>query len=513
MNSKILTQKNIPKFIVLMPIITVVIVAFFTIYFFIKYQNDYFKEESIRVEAQYILKQKNILKKELKYIVNYIDYTIKSNKKLSKKELKNKILRYIETIRYGKYGYIWVHNTDYYLLAHPFRKDSIGTFDIDLKDAMGTKITKNFIDETLKNPNGVFIEYYWQKPKDVHFSNKMGFFRLYEKFNWVLGAGLYIDEIQNSIYKNKKLLEQRMNKYIKSVITISFFIVILIGILSYFISKRVTKVFSNYQNSVNKKELELELLNRDLEKKVSRAIREQKRKDRFVLHQSRLARMGTMLSMIAHQWRQPLSQLSGVLMEMETASKFDKLDKTLVKEYINESNKLIEFMSLTIDDFRNFFKPDKRRVSFSIEDSLKEARSLIDASIKNANIELQFDIQSDYKIYGYKREFAQVLLNLMSNAKDILIQRDIENPKIKVKVEKKDVFVHISVSDNARGVKQKNMELIFEPYFTTKSSLQGTGLGLYISKMIIEKNMGGLLSLRNTKIGAEFTIKLRLDNE
>lgn len=503
------SEKNIPKFIILTPIITVVLIAFFTIYFFIQNQNNYFEEESIRLEQEYLQRQKDVLAKEVTYVINYIEFHVKNNTKLSEEELKNKMLRYIETIRYGKHGYIWIHDTNYYLRAHPFRQNKLNTYDIDLKDAIGTFITKQFIDETIKKPNGIFIEYFWQKPNEANFSKKIGFFRLYEKYNWVIGSGLYVDDIQKSISENKRLLEEKIDKYIRLVVFISSLVIVFIGLISFFMSKKITEVFQTYQENVRKKEILLEDINKNLELKVQVAIDEVQKKDRAMLHQSRLARMGIMLSMIAHQWRQPLSEVSGILMELETASKFHKVSDEMIKESVNESNKLIQFMSYTIDDFRNFFKPDKEKVNFYIEDSCYEAISLITASIKNYNITLNKKIICNCEIYGYKREFAQVLLNLMSNAKDALIQREIENPIITLEVDYLEGYSIVTVKDNAGGVEKEYLDLIFEPYFTTKSSLQGTGLGLYMSKMIIEKNMGGELSVENKDDGAIFKVKIK----
>lgn len=503
------SEKNIPKLIILTPIITVILVAFFTIYFFIQNQNNYFEEESIRLEQEYIQRQENILAKEVAYVINYIEFHVKNNTKLSEEELKNEMLRYIETIRYGKHGYIWIHDTNYYLKAHPFRQDRLNTYDIDLKDALGTLITKQFIDETMKKPNGVFIEYFWQKPNEVNFSKKLGFFRLYDKYNWVIGAGLYVDDIQKSIFENKRVLEEKIDKYIRLIVFISTLVIVFIGLISFFMSKKITEVFGRYQENVKKKEILLEDINKNLELKVQIAIDEAQKKDRAMLHQSRLARMGTMLSMIAHQWRQPLSEVSGILMELETASKFKKADDTMIQESVKESNKVIQFMSYTIDDFRNFFKPDKQKVYFYIEDSCYEAISLIGASIKNYNITLNKKIKCNCEIYGYKREFAQVLLNLMSNAKDALIQKEIKNPTIDLEVDYIDGYSIVTIKDNAGGVNTEHMDLIFEPYFTTKGSLQGTGLGLYMSKMIIEKNMGGELSVENKDDGAVFKVKIK----
>jgi signal transduction histidine kinase len=506
------SEKNISKLIILTPIITVLISAFFTIYFFVKNQYDYFEEESVRVEQEYIQKQKNILKKEIENVINYIDYYESTNKNIDQSQLKKDIIGYIETIRYEKDGYIWIHDTDYYLIAHPFRKDEIGKYDIDLKDAKGDLITKNFVDEVSKKPTGVFLEYFWQKPNRSNFSKKLGFLKLYEKYNWVIGAGLYIDDIEESIKENKKLLEQRIDKYIDTVINISLIVILVITILSFMISNKITKVLSNYRDNVEKKEFELQDMNKNLEKRVEVALAEAKKKDMAMLHQSRLARMGAMLSMIAHQWRQPLSELSGVLMELETANKFKKLDDKLLDDSIVESNNIIQFMSHTIDDFRNFFKPDKKKERFYVDDACNEAISLARASIKSYHIDLYKDVRCNSIINGYEREFAQVMLNLISNAKDILNQREIKNPKIDIVLDVIGKDAVITVEDNAGGIEEEYLNMIFEPYFTTKDSTQGTGLGLYMSKMIIEKNMNGQLSVENSAKGAIFKIRLEMDN-
>lgn len=507
-----ISEKNIPKFIILTPVLTVVLIAFFTIYFFIQNQNKYFEEEALRVEEAYIKKQEELLKKELDYIINYLDYrTLRSNN-ISEEELKDELLRYSETIRYGKNGYIWIHDTSYFLRAHPFRQESLNTYDIALKDAMGTLITKKFIDETIKKPDGVFIEYYWQRPKELHFTKKLGFFRLYKKYNWVIGTGLYMDDIQKSIFENRKLLEKRINKYINLVVLISFIVILIIGLLSFLVSQKITKVLSQYQENVKKKEFLLEDLNKNLELKVQKAIQEVNKKDRFMYLQSRLARMGTMLSMIAHQWRQPLSEVSGILMELETAAKFDKADKKMIDDSVKQSNRQLKYMSNTIDDFRNFFKPDKKKVEFSVVEACRKAISLVKPTIKNLDIILEYDFTDDALVFGYKREFAQVIINLLSNAKDALNSREVDNATIFIKTKILDNKIFVYIEDNAGGIESKYINRVFEPYFTTKEKLKGSGLGLYMSKMIIEKNMQGELFVENINKGARFTLCLEFCN-
>ncbi len=494
------SEKHIPKLIILTPIITVLLIAFFTIYLFVTTQNRYFAEESVLIEQEYLSKQKKILQREISSVIHYLE----QHQDRSKSDL----LKYVESIRYEKNGYIWIHDTDYYLRAHPFRQANIDSYDIELVDAMGTKITKQFVDKTVQHPNGVFIEYYWIKPNEKESSKKISFFRLYKKYHWVIGTGLYVEDIQSTIANKKRELEERITKYIRQVILVSLAVIVLIGLLSLLISRKINSVFANYQARVTRKEQLLQELNTNLEHKIADALSEAQEKERAMLHQSRLARVGVMLSMIAHQWRQPLSEISAILMELETASKFKKVDPQMIGEAVSESNKQIDFMSHTIDDFRNFFKPDKTKVDFSIAASCDEALSLADAAIKNAQIALTTSVITDSSIHGYEREFAQVILNLITNAKDILVQREVIDPQIEVTIDRGEGDVLVTVEDNGGGVKEEEMEMIFEPYFTTKSSAKGTGLGLYISKMIIENNMNGELSVINTSTGALFSVRI-----
>ena len=158
-------------------------------------------------------------------------------------------------------------------------------------------------------------------------------------------------------------------------------------------------------------------------------------------------------------------------------------------------------MSKTIDDFRNFFKIDKEKQTFSVKEAIVETLSLQSAQFKNRNIEVEV-IGKDFSFFSYKGEFQQVILNLLNNAKDAILERNIELGKITITLDPK----FITLEDNAGGIDPAIIERIFEPYFTTKEQGEGTGIGLYMSKMIIEKNMGGVLRVVNTDIGAQFII-------
>ena len=246
----------------------------------------------------------------------------------------------------------------------------------------------------------------------------------------------------------------------------------------------------------------------NLEKKVQEEILQRTNNEKLLIQQSKLAAMGEMIENIAHQWRQPLGEINAVLMELQTIATYGKLEKEYLLESIKTCNKITEHMSNTISDFQSFFKPTKNKIDFSVLDACKKAISIIDASLKNNNIDLVFDIKDDNIINGYPNEFSHAILNIISNAKDVLVLRKISNPKIILSIKVGKRFTIIKIEDNAGGIHLENIDSVFEPYFTTKHTKRGTGIGLYMTKMIIENNMHGFVKVLNTTNGALFTIKV-----
>ena len=527
------TEKNLPRLIVATPIIFVLLFALFIIYFFVSTQYGNFNQESIELEKKYLLRQKNILKNENRRVIEYINFHREAEKKRthnrfrklikngfdvtedaveeyekeSIKNLKSQIIQWIEQIRYEQNGYVWVHVTSYHLIAHPFRRLSIGVDDTNNTDSTGTKIFQKFIKVATTHKEGGFVEYYWAKPEFGAPRKKIGFLYLDSEWGWVVGTGLYVDDIESSLQKKKLALENKIDKYIQIILLTALSLMILLGFISYIISKNIVAVFMGYREKVSKKEQTLKEFNKMLTVKIKEALEEAKKKEKALLHQSRLAQMGEMISMIAHQWRQPLCEISGIFMEMETAAKFDKADKNFIQNEAKKGDKIISYMSKTIDDFRDFFKPVKTKEIFSLKYACEEAMSLASASLSSKDIKLELYVKKDMQVNGYASEFAQVILNLILNAKDVLIQRDIIDPEILIKIDMDNVKVNISVSDNAGGIEKEILEKVFEPYFSTKKRV-GTGLGLYMSKMIIEEKMGGKLFVENGEKGAIFCIKI-----
>ncbi|WP_419774601.1 sensor histidine kinase [Halarcobacter sp.] len=239
---------------------------------------------------------------------------------------------------------------------------------------------------------------------------------------------------------------------------------------------------------------------------LRRIVKEKNEKEKLLIHKEKLASMGEMINNIAHQWRQPLTHLSFINMNLQMASYDEKLSKEYLDEKIEESNKQLEFMSSTIDSFRDFYKPQKEKENFYLSKAVKQAVDIMAVLLEKENIELELDIRKDKKIYAYENEYSQVLLNLITNAKDVLVQRQIEGAKIKITIDSYFDKSFTTVCDNAGGIKKDDLNKIFEPYFTTKDS--GSGIGLYMSKTIINSHFKGKLRVENKKEGACFTIEV-----
>jgi two-component system, NtrC family, C4-dicarboxylate transport sensor histidine kinase DctB len=228
------------------------------------------------------------------------------------------------------------------------------------------------------------------------------------------------------------------------------------------------------------------------------------KKDKVLQEQSKLAAMGEMVGSIAHQWRQPLNSLNINIENLDDDYTDGLIDAKFIDKFIAKQTNTIQFMSHTIDDFRNFFRVDKVKKNFSVRVAIENIMSIQSAQLKNYNISIELSGE-DFKLNAIESEFKQTILNIISNSKDAIIKTETPYGDIKIELKKDSIII----SDNAGGIPQEILSRVFEPYFTTKSQGEGTGMGLYMSKMIIEKNMGGTLMVKNIKEGAEFTVTLK----
>ena len=274
--------------------------------------------------------------------------------------------------------------------------------------------------------------------------------------------------------------------------------------------KELEQLNLNLEQKVKEQTKQLKELNKTLENRVNEEIKKNEEKQKLLFWQSRMASLGQMLANIAHQWRQPLTELNLTLFNMKKASIQNNEKK--VDELYKESKTLISSMSSTIDDFTNFFNPQKEKKSFEIKDAINEALIILRKVIELENIHIQIDVPIDYKVIGVSNELSQVVINLIQNSKDAFIQNDITNRTIIITLKEELIldkkYALLEVKDNAGGISKENIDKIFDPYFTTKYKSQGTGLGLFMSKMIIEKSLEGELSHKNIDDGSLFTISI-----
>jgi len=314
--------------------------------------------------------------------------------------------------------------------------------------------------------------------------------------------------------KNKRSLKDFIfvnQKEIKIIDYTLFLKVLLVFIFIFLVILLKQKQLKKYNKKLQliNKELKLnkiELLNQynynkklmeTLENKIRKEVKKSREKDKQMIQQSRLAQMGEMISMIAHQWRQPLASISNLSNALNIKAQLNVLDNDLIIKYSNEIQQYTQHLSLTIDDFKNFFKPNKEKEKTSYNEIIESALSIIETSIINKNIKIIKNLSSESYFMTYKNEVKQVVLNLIKNAEDILLEKKIKEPIISITTKEEHGNYILEVSDNGGGISEDIIDKIFDPYFSTKSSKNGTGLGLYMAKLIIEEHCNGKITVRN----------------
>src|SRR5574344_351610 len=265
---------------------------------------------------------------------------------------------------------------------------------------------------------------------------------------------------------------------------------------------------------VEDKTKELKELNANLELKISQEVSKNRKKDIIMFQQARFASLGEMLNNIAHQWRQPLGSISMIIQSFQTKMRLNKLSLDFVEQKVADALLLAQNMSNTLDDFKNFFSPNKSKNSFFIKDCVENSIELSKYFLNKENIKVDLIVKKNVKIYSFENELSHVFLNIISNSKDALINNiSKDNRAIRVIVNSKKDFVFVNISDNGGGIPPLIMPKIFEPYYTTKYKSAGTGIGLYMSKQIIEKHIKGQISCKNIEILKNINILYLEDDE
>ena len=271
----------------------------------------------------------------------------------------------------------------------------------------------------------------------------------------------------------------------------------------------ITLYLFSLNRKLRKAKDSLSQLNATLEERVTQEVAKNREKELMMLNQARLAQMGQILNMVAHQWRQPLNNL--MLVNQTLFLKYKKSQGKIKSEdmdkFKSNSSKLIDQMSKTIDDFRDFFKPKKAMEVFVVNEMLEQLIDIVKPVFENFDIRLKYDAREKVCIKGYPNELAQAVLNILYNAKDILIEQEKKERHIELFLYQQNNKAVICIKDNAGGIPDEILEKIFHPYFSTKEEKNGTGLGLYMSQLIVQKHKNAKLFVYNGEDGAVFKIE------
>ncbi|MGA1941277.1 sensor histidine kinase [Arcobacter sp. YIC-310] len=351
----------------------------------------------------------------------------------------------------------------------------------------------------------------------------------YANLNLEINAiSIYITSLINydlSLAINEKRNTQKIFNIIMILSIISIILVFLFSIvLSVYIINNFKILHNSLEQKVEEKTKELTELNAYLEIKISKEVAQNRKKDIIMFQQARLASLGEMLNNIAHQWRQPLGSITMIVQSFQTKMLHGKLTDKFVDEKVQDALLLANNMSQTLDDFKNFFSPNKQKSTFEIKDCLDHSIELSKYSLEKQNIKIKLEIKQNVKLNTFYNELSHVFLNIISNSKDALCNISNKDDRIiKIIVNKYKHSVVVNLIDNGGGINEEIVSKIFEPYYTTKYKSAGTGIGLYMSKQIIEKHMNGSISYKNIvhKIKPDsnenfkcslFTIKIPITN-
>lgn len=262
------------------------------------------------------------------------------------------------------------------------------------------------------------------------------------------------------------------------------------------------------EEDLRERQEQIEVINDSLESRIQQEVEKNREKDQMMYQQSRLASMGEMIGNIAHQWRQPLNIMALVMQDIYISGQLGNLTSEKIEASYEKSNNLLQYMSQTIDDFRNFFQHGGKETEFSVNEALESVYSLVSTNLSYNHIQCLIKVKQDSLVQGGLNEFKQVLINILNNAQEAIQSNGSLKKEINILITRENDNALISVKDDGGGIVEDVLGKIFDPYFTTKNQTQGTGLGLYMSKQIIENSMCGSLNARNIKNGAEFIISI-----
>jgi len=465
--------KNISTTIVIFPLVIIIFYGVFT-NILLKYKHSkYEKLELSRYEQSLKKKHRDFFKEKVKYIDSFITFlSLYEDKKLSF-QLTSKILLFVESLKKYDNGFIFIFKEDGTVLKHPCAKKLVELVRND------KNILKELINASKKN---LFLNYRGTDCIDNKLVNKIAFVHHIKNTDLYVVISKNEKDIAQSIQHKKHILEKKLNDELEDVMRLLIIACLISIIFSLFLSKIINILIKKY---------ELEIKNNQ----------------KVMFYQSRLAQAGEILSMISHQWRQPLSKIASIASNLKFKI---MMNENIKLEYFDkkctEIENYTEFLSETIDDFREFYQPNKKREHIYIIPLIEKALSFLEGEIKKKNIHIIKHYTKDEKLYIYSNEFIQVIINIVQNAIDF----SSKGAKIIIKTAIKNKEYIISIQDEAGGIKEEFINKIFEANFSTKNNKESKnlGLGLYVSKIIIEKHFQGKLEVVSYNNSSKFIIRL-----
>lgn len=437
------------------------------------------------------------------------------------KSVKDDVIKQIESIQLTHDRYIFATTWDGISLTRPVK----GQNEYNVQDKYGKYIVRDMIQ--LSKHGGGFIEYTMPPFKGVEQARKISYVTGVPQWKWYIGSGVYLEDIDAEY--SAELTKAKEQAFRETIFVISFLLSLLLltGFITKILSNKLSDLINQHnaamankndeleelnkslENKVTQKTSELKTINTSLEDRIAKEVEKNREQEHIMFQQGRLASMGEMLSNIAHQWRQPLNNLGLYIQDMPDAYNSGEFSREYLEKSVCTCMDIIQHMSGTIDSFRDFFKPDKEHAPFCIDNQILSCVNIVKASLENNGIKLITDLNSPNNVIGVSGEYAQVIVNIISNAKDALLESKVNDPFIKITTRSENGMATVEIEDNGGGIPYSIVEKVFEPYFTTKEEGKGTGIGLYFSKMIIEKSMHGTIIFCNTDHGVIFKVSIR----
>ncbi len=515
--------------IILLPIISIIVISVILNYNHIFSLKKYYKEHNKDIRDTYTKEQYNKIKDDVDNIINLIEHA-KKTKFVTEMELEKRVLMRVGnmTMLHTPYMFILklldINDGDKFakIIFYNNKPKAIGKIINDSKKDNDNKFFIKQVIKDIKEKGYSYVIYKHSKSDNKSINKKLTYFYYDKTLNWIITSSVFLDEVNSTIDERNNKLKLEIDEIIKSSIILTLIVSFLVGLISILFSRNITNQIAYTKDKLEEKVKEktnlLNDLNENLEQRIIIEVEKNKTIQAQLYKSEKMASMGEMIGNIAHQWRQPLSVIStastGIIMEKQ----FGLLNEDKLIDSCTTINMHAQYLSKTIDDFKNFIKGDRIKQDFNLKASVESFLNLVKGSIKNHNIKMILDIKEDIVMDGYENELIQCFMNIFNNAKDILKERLSENRIVFFKTEMINDKVVIKITDNAGGIPEKILPKIFDPYFTTKHKSQGTGLGLHMTYNLVVDGMNGNIEAKNvishyegkSYDGAEFKIELPL---